>query len=150
MIPYKPKDISMQRRTAIAILSAALFCSFFFPIFNWHHYEMSGLNYILSDHISGYKYFLLLIPFSSLFVFWSAVNTEAHFFNRKKLSYMPFLSLLFISIRQYSSWNSGNNFFENERALSSINFGFWMILLFSGILIVASRKNFKYGLQTEE
>jgi hypothetical protein len=150
MIRYKLKDISMERRTAIAILSAALFCSFFFPIFNWHHYEMSGLNYILSDHISGHKYFLLLIPFSSLFVFWSAVNSEARFFNRKKLSWIPFLTLLFIAIMQYRSWNSGNNFFENERALSSIDLGFWMILLFSMMLIVASRKKFMYRLQTEE
>jgi hypothetical protein len=131
----------MKRKTIVAILSVALLSSFFFPVFDWYHFEMSGLNYVLSTHISSYKYLLLLVPFSALFLFWNALSNEIDFFNSKILSWLPLVSLLFISIMRYKNWSSEITFSGNENAFSTIDIGFWMILFFSVLLILVHRKS---------
>jgi len=50
----------MKRKTATKILSFIIVISFFLPLFEWHGFEMTGLNYILSSQVPSYKYFLLL------------------------------------------------------------------------------------------
>src|SRR4026207_2562296 len=104
----------MKSKTAIQICSVAILCSFFFPLFQWHGLEMSGLNYILSEHTPSYKYVLLLIPFSALFLFWGSTNDGKYLFNRKVLSFMPMVSLLFISIARFTKTSSENSFYDNE------------------------------------
>src|SRR2546423_4273144 len=130
----------MDKKTSTLILSFAIFSSFFLPLFDWHSFEMNGLNYILSTHIPSYKYFLLLIPFSALFLFWGAANDDIYFFNRKILSWMPLLSIVFIFIIRYMNRNAENNFSDNGNFFSTINTGFWLMLFFSLLLVFVNEK----------
>jgi hypothetical protein len=100
----------MDKKIITLVLSLAILSSFFMPLFEWHSFEMSGLNYILSTHISPYKYFLLLIPLSATFLFYGTLNEENYLFNRKLLSWMPLLTLLFIFIMRYITGDSENSF----------------------------------------
>jgi len=126
----------MKRKTATLIFSIAIIGSFFLPLFEWHSFEMSGLNYILSSHIPSYKYVLLLIPFSALLLFWGSVNDGNYLFDRKILSLLPLLTLIFISIMRYANGNSDNSFYDNESSFSTINFGFWLTLFFALLLVL--------------
>lgn len=126
----------MKRKTANLILSAAIIGCFFLPLFEWHSFEMSGLNYILSSHIPSYKYVLLLIPFSALFLFVGALNNGSYLLNRKTLSLIPFFTLVFISIMRYANGNSDNSFYYSESSFSTICFGFWLMLCFSVLLML--------------
>jgi hypothetical protein len=130
----------MERKTAVVVLSLALFGSFFFPVFDWNHSEMSGLNYILSDHIPDYKYFLLLVPFSALLLFWGALHDEIYLFNSNFLSCLPLICLLFILVMRYRNPDSENLLSTNETTFSTIDIGFWLILLFSCLLIFGNKK----------
>lgn len=126
----------MKRKTATKILSFIIVCSFFFPLFEWHGFEMTGLNYILSDHTPSYKYFLLLAPFAALLIFFYTVDERSSFFNSKIFSWIPLVSLVFICIMRLSNGNAENNFHDNERYFSTINFGFWIMLSFSILLVI--------------
>jgi len=130
------KDIFMKRKTATKILSFAILSSFFLPLFEWHSFEMTGLNYILSSQMPSYKYFLLLAPFAALFLFFDNVSDHGFFFNSKIFSLIPLLSLILISIMRYSNGNTENSFFDNENSFSTINFGFWLMLFFSILLVI--------------
>ena len=130
----------MNKKTFTLILSFAIFAGFFLPLFEWHSFEMSGPNYILSTHISSYKYFLLLIPFSSLFLFLGALNDENYFFNKEILEWIPLLSLVFIFIMRYMNASSENNLSDNGKYLSGIDMGFWLLLLSSFLLLLAKDK----------
>ena len=125
----------MKRKTAAIISSFAILVSFFFPIFNWHSYEMSGLNYILSSHIPSYKYVLLFIPFSALLLFWGAMNDEKYLFNKEILSWMPLLSLAFILIMRYADGTKENSFYDTDSVFSTLEIGFWLVLFFSILLV---------------
>ncbi len=128
----------MDRKTITILLSFALFSSFFIPLFEWHSFEMSGLNYILSTHIPPYKYFLLLIPLSALFLFFGALDNENYFFNRKFLVRLPLLVILIISTMRYFTGNSEDTFSDNGKAL----LGFWLTLLFSLLLAIKNKSTF--------
>jgi hypothetical protein len=133
--PFISKKYFMDRKIITLILSLAILSSFFMPLFEWHSFEMSGLNYILSTHIPPYKYFLILIPFSVLFLFYGTLNEENYFFNRKLLSRLPLLTLIFIFIMRYITGDSGNGFSDNSNVFSGIDLGFWLTLGFSGLLV---------------
>ncbi len=126
----------MKRKTATKILSVAILCSFFLPLFEWHSLEMTGLNYILSSQIPSYKYFLLLAPFAALLILFEIPDERSFFFNRKIFSWIPLLSLVLISIMRFSKGNAENSFYESEAYFSTINFGFWLILFFSILLVI--------------
>ncbi|HEV8505947.1 MAG TPA: hypothetical protein VGQ53_11120 [Chitinophagaceae bacterium] len=123
----------MNRKTITLVLSFAVLISFFTPLFEWHSFEMSGLNYILSTHIPSYKYFLILIPFSTVILFFEALDGENYMFRRSLMSALPFLVSIFILVIRYITRepNPGDNFF------SGIAFGFWMVLGFSLLLMLA-------------
>src|ERR1051326_5625356 len=91
----------MNRTIITLILSVALCISFFMPLFEWHSFEMSGPNYILSNNIPFYKYFLLLIPFSAVAVFFGSLNDEKYLFNRKLVSALPVLVSMFVLLMRY-------------------------------------------------
>jgi len=133
----------MNRKNITLVLSLAVFISFFMPLFEWHSFQMSGLNYVLSTHFPAYKYFLLLIPFSALVLFFGALSDGRYLFNKKLMSVLPFLVLIFVLVMRYFNREpgSGENFF------SDIDFGFWLILGFSLLLISirARRKRFDTG-----
>jgi len=130
----------MDRKIVTLILSLAILSSFFMPLFEWHSFEMSGLNYILSTHISPYKYFLLLIPLSVSFLFYGTLYEENYLFSRKLLSWMPLLTLLFIFIMRYITGDSENPFSGNSNVFSSVYLGFWLTLLFSVLLVFTKGK----------
>ncbi len=130
----------VDRKIITLLLSFAVFSSFFMPLFEWHSFEMSGLNYILSTHIPPYKYFLILIPFSASFLFYGALNDENYFFSRKLLSWVPILTLIFIFIMRCIPGNSENNFSDNSNVFSGIDLGFWLTLSFSFLLVFIKGK----------
>ena len=127
----------MTRKIITLLLSSALFSSFFMPLFDWHSFEMSGLNYILSTHIPSYKYFLLLIPFSAAILFFGALDDENYLLSRNLMCALPFLISIFVLVMRYLTREPGsgdNVFFE-------IDFGFWMVLAFSLLLMFTKGKN---------
>ncbi len=124
----------MKGKTIMLFLSVAVFISFFMPLFEWHSFEMSGLNYILSTHIAPYKYLLLLIPFSTVVLFVGALNDDNYLFNRNLMSALPFFVSVLIILMRYVTGEAGYNLF------SEIDFGFWMILGFSTLIILVRRK----------
>jgi hypothetical protein len=130
----------MNRKTITLILSFAIFSSFFTPLFDWHSFEMSGLNYILSTHIPSHKYFLILIPLSTSFLFFGALNDEKYFFSRQLLSWAPLLTLLFVFLLRYINGNAENGFSDDGNVFSKTDFGFWLTLSFSFLLVLAKGK----------
>ncbi len=127
----------MKRKTATKILSLIIVSSFFLPLFEWHGFEMTGLNYILSDHIPSYKYLLLLAPFAALFIFFDTLNERSFFFNNKIFSWFPLLSLALLCIMRSSNVNAEDSF-DNETYFSTIDFGFWLMLPFSILLVIVN------------
>jgi len=124
----------MKRKTATKILSFIIISSFFLPLFEWHGFEMTGLNYILSDHIPSYKYFLLLAPIAALLIFFDILDERSFFFNSKIFSWIPLLSLALICIMRLSNGNAENS----ETYFSTIDFGFWLMLPFSFLLVIVN------------
>ena len=126
----------MKRKTATKILSFIIVISFFLPLFEWHGFEMTGLNYILSSQVPSYKYFLLLAPLAGLLIFFGALDERSFFFTSKIFSWIPLLSLAVICIMRLSNRNAQNSFYDNETYFSTINFGFWIMLSFSLMLVI--------------
>ena len=106
------------------------------PLFEWHSFEMSGMNYILSTHVPSYKYFLLLVPFSSVVLFFGALNEENYLFNRNLMSFLPFLVSIFVLVMKYLTRERGSS----DNVFSEIDFGFWMVLGFSALLMFTKDK----------
>jgi len=126
----------MNRKKITLLLSFAVFGSFFMPLFEWHSFEMNGLNYVLSTHIAPYKYFLLLIPFSAVVLFFGALYGENYLLNGNLMSALPFLVSVFVLVMRYltrESAASGNIF-------SEVSLGFWMMLGFSILLMLIKGK----------
>ena len=137
----------MKRKTATKILSFLIVISFFLPLFEWHEFEMTGLNYILSSQIPSYKYLLLPAPFAALFLFFDRVNDRGFFFNSKIFSWIPLLSLSIIFVMRSSNGNAENIYYDNESFFSTTNFGFWIMLFFSILLVLikgSSRLFYQY------
>src|SRR6187401_96178 len=128
----------MKRKTAVKILCFIIVCSFFLPLFEWHGFEMTGLNYLLSSHIPSYKYFLLLSPVAALLIFFDTLDERSFFFNSKIFSWIPLLSLALICIMRLSNGNAEHSFYGNETYFSTIDFGFWIMLIFSILLIIVN------------
>lgn len=128
----------MKRKTAIKILCFIIVSSFFLPLFEWHGFEMTGLNYVLSNQIPPYKYFLVLAPFAALLIFFDVMDERSFFFNSKIFSWIPLLSLAFICIMRLSNGNAENSFYDNDTYFSTINFCFWIMLIFSILLIIVN------------
>ena len=126
----------MKRKSATKILCFIIVSSFFLPLFEWHGFEMTGLNYILSSQIPSYKYFLLLSPFAALFLFFDSVDERSFFFNSKIFSWVPLVSLSLICIMRLSNGNAENSFYDNKSFFSTTNFGFWIMLSFSILLVL--------------
>ena len=140
----------MKRKMATKILSFTIISSFFLPLFEWHGFEMTGLNYILSDHIPSFKYFLLLAPLAALFIFFDVMDERSFFFNSKIFSWVPLLSLALICIMRLSTVNPENSF-DNETYFSTIDFGFWLMLPFSILLVIVNgSKRFIYQYEKTE
>jgi hypothetical protein len=134
------KSYFMNAKAILLILSVALFSSLFMPLFEWNSFEMNGMNYILSTHIPSYKYFLLAVPFSALILFSGAISDENYFFNRKLFLWLPFLTLTFIFIMRYITRNHEKGFYDKSNVFSSIDWGFWITLSFSVLLVFVKSK----------
>ena len=125
-----------HRKVITLLLSFVIFCSFFTPLFEWHSFEMSGPNYILSSHIPSYKYLLLLIPFSTVTLFLGTLNDEKYPIDRNLLLVLPFFVSVFVLLRRYfvPELNSDNSLF------AEIDMGYWMVLGFSTLLLSTRRR----------
>ena len=124
----------MHKKTLTTILSVVLLGSFFMPFFYWHSFEMSGLNFILSEHTPSYKYFLLTIPLTTSFHLLSVLSRENNFHSRKLLSWIPLATLIIIFVLILAKGRSDDRFFNNENIVSSTGAGFWLALVFSLLL----------------
>jgi len=125
----------MNKKIWIKILSFAIAISFFLPIFNWHNFEMSGLNFLLSSHIDSYKYLLLLILLPAILLFSEMQNEHSFFFNSKTLSCLPLIGLVFVSILAFIKEKDSFVFYSGRNIFSMIDIGFWPILIFSTLLM---------------
>ena len=124
----------MHKKTLTTILSAVLLGSFFMPFFYWHSFEMSGFNFVMSEHIPSYKYFLLAIPLTTLFHLLSVLSQENNFYSRKLLSWTPLATLMIVFALILGKERSDDSFFSNGNIFSSTGAGFWLALVLSSLL----------------
>jgi hypothetical protein len=109
------------------------------PFFYWHSFEMNGFNFILSDHIPPYKYFLLPIPVLGLIHLLCVLSHEKFYYSSKLLSWVPLVSLAVIFIMVFVNERS-DDFFRTGNIFSNTGAGFWLALLFSMLLTFVSLK----------
>ena len=133
----------MEKKQTTLVLSFALMACFFVPIFQWDSFEMSGINYLLSSHIPAYKYFLLLIPVSSLFLFLGMLNDVKDFPGARLLSIIPFLTLLLVYVVKYLNRASEGYSTENGNIFSGTYPTFWVMLGFSLFLLIVHQRKAK-------
>jgi hypothetical protein len=126
----------MERKSIVLLLACALTASFFFPLFNWDSFEMSGPNFILSDHTPPFKYLLSLIPLISIVLFLRTYYKERFVFSRRLISWLPLTVLIVVFIA--GAIQTG---FSNLVMHTAI--GFWMTLLFSLALAFVLNKGHK-------
>ena len=124
----------MHKKTLTTILSVVLLGSFFMPFFYWHCFEMSGFNFVLSEHIPSYKYFLLAIPLTTIFHLLSVLSQENNFYSRKLLSWTPLATLMIVFALILGKERSDDSFFSNGNIFSITGAGFWLALVFSLLL----------------
>ena len=124
----------MYKKTFTTILSVVLLGSFFMPFFYWHSFEMSGFNFVLSEHTPPYKYFLLAIPLTTIFHLLVVLSQENNFYTRKLLSWIPLATLIVVFALILAKERSDDSFFGNGNILSSTGAGFWVALVFSLLL----------------
>ena len=130
----------MYKKTLSTILSVVLLGSFFMPFFYWHCFEMSGFNFVLSEHIPSYKYFLLAIPLTTIFHLLSVLSQENNFYSRKLLSWIPLTALIIVFVLILAMEGSGDSFFSNGNIFSITCAGFWLALSLSLLLTYANLK----------
>jgi hypothetical protein len=133
----------MNRITITTVLAASLLCSFFMPFFYWNSLEMNGFNFILSDRVPSYKYFLLVIPLLVLFYLFGALSEENTSFSRKLLSWIPLTTLLVIFTLIFINENFDRLVFDNGNIFSNSGAGFWLALSSSFFLALVKRRDKK-------
>jgi hypothetical protein len=107
----------MEKKTIIGLLTLALLASFFFPIFNWNSYDMSGPNYILSDFTPGYKHLLVLIPLICIIVLLDCWYNDKLIFTHR-LIWIPVSALIIVF-----ALSSAAEGFRNVLAMTEVGFG---------------------------
>jgi len=136
----------MSRITLTTILAVFLLGSFFMPFFYWNSFEMNGFNFILSDRVPSYKYFLLVIPLVVLFFLFGALSEGSTSFSRKLLSWIPLTTLLAIFILIFITKSLDRLVFDNGGMFSNTGGGFWLALGLSLLLaFVKPRMKSQYG-----
>ena len=130
----------MHKKILTTILSVVLLSSFFMPFFYWHSFEMSGFNFVLSEHIPSYKYFLLAIPLTTLLHLLSVLSQENNFYSRKLLSWIPLAALIIVFVLIVAKERTDDSFFSNGNILSITGAGFWLALGFSVLLTYVNFK----------
>jgi len=130
----------MNKKILTTILSVVLLGSFFMPFFYWHSFEMSGLNFVLSEHIPSYKYFLLTIPLTTFFHLLGVLSQEKNFYSRKLLSWIPLATLIIVFILILAKEGSDESIFNNGNIFSSTGAGFWLALVLSSLLAYINLK----------
>jgi len=130
----------MYKKILTTILSVVLLGSFFMPFFYWHSFEMSGFNFVLSEHTPPYKYFLLAIPLTTLFHLLSVLSQENNFYSRKLLSWIPLATLIIVFVLVLAKESTDDSFFNNGNIFSITGAGFWLALAFSLLLAYINLK----------
>ena len=124
----------MGKKTTRKFLSFCIGISFFLPIFEWHSFEMSGLNFILSSHTESYKYLLLLVPVPAFLLLTEMQNEHVMLFSAKALSVLPLIGIVLTLISMYIDERSELFFYGNGNVFSIVNIGFWSVMIFSSLL----------------
>jgi hypothetical protein len=130
----------MPKKLLTTILSFVLLGSFFMPFFYWHSFEMSGFNFVMSEHMPSYKYFLLAIPITAIFHLSSVLSQENNFYSRKLLSWLPLTTLIIVFVLILVKEGSNESFFNNGNIFSNTGAGFWLALGFSLLLTYVNFK----------
>ena len=130
----------MHKKLLTTMLSFVLLGSFFMPFFYWHSFEMSGFNFVMSEHIPSYKYFLLAIPLTTIFHLLSVLSQENNFYSRKLLSWTPLATLMIVFALILGKERSDDSFFSNGNIFSITGAGFWLALSLSLLLTYANLK----------
>ena len=133
----------MSRITLTTILAVFLLGSFFMPFFYWNSFEMNGFNFILSDRIPSYKYFLLLIPLVVLLYLFGALSEENTSFSQKLLSWIPLTTLVITFILIFINESFDRLVFENGNIFSNTGVGFWLALSSSFLLAFVRHRHKK-------
>lgn len=130
----------MHKKTLTTILSVVLLGSFFMPFFYWNSFEMSGFNFVVSEHIPSYKYFLLAIPLTTFFHLFGVLGQENNYYSRKSLSWLPLPTLIIVFILILVKERPGDSFINHGNIFLSTGAGFWLALVFSVLLTFINLK----------
>jgi hypothetical protein len=118
----------MNRNELTILLSAILLACFFLPIVQWDSFEMTGFNFVLSDHTPDTKYFLLLGPFSALILLLGSVYKKRYATKINLARSLPFISAIILFIICYKESPDGFSF-------RNMDIGCWIALIASSLLI---------------
>lgn len=119
----------MNRNELTILLSAILLTCFFLPIVEWDSFEMSGFNFVLSDHTPDTKYFLLLGPFSALLLLLGSIYKKNYASKRYLARSLPFLAAIMLFIICYRESPDGFSF-------RNLDIGSWIALIASSLLVI--------------
>lgn len=126
-----------NRRPISLILSAGLIICFFLPYYGNVWLGATGYSMVFNHKTvtgSWERYIWLLIPVSAILLIIGTVNKETYIINRRFLSLLPLLTLIFICI-----WlRTGSRSYEI--LIRWLGYGFWISLAASLLLAFYNSK----------
>lgn len=123
----------MNRKDLTMILSAILLACFFIPNVEWDSFEMSGFNFVVSDHTPDTKYILLSGPFAALFLLAAAINNNEYVLSSSLMRCIPFFATIISFIICYGKAPAGFS-------LGNMDIGSWIALVTSLLLVFVKPK----------
>ena len=118
----------MNRNELTILLSAILLACFFLPVVEWDSFEMTGFNFVLSDHTPDTKYFLLLGPFSALNLLFGAIYKKKYASKLNLTVSLPFQTVIMLFVICYTESPDGFSF-------RNMDIGCWIAFIASMLLI---------------
>ena len=100
----------MNRNDLTITLSAILLACFFIPVVQWDSYEMSGMNFILSDFTPDTKYIFLICPGSCFILLLGTLSRTKWATERNILRVLPLLSVIILFVICFSENPGGSSF----------------------------------------
>jgi hypothetical protein len=120
--------MNMNRNELTILLSAILLACFFLPVVEWDSFEMSGFNFVLSTHTPDTKYFLLVGPFSALFLLLGSIYKKNYAYKQNLARSLPFLGAIMLFVICYRENPDGFSF-------RNMDIGFWIAFIASFLLV---------------
>jgi len=119
----------MNRNELTILLSAILLACFFLPVVQWDSFEMSGFNFVLSDHTPDTKYFLLLGPFSALILLLGSIYKKRYASKQNLARSLPLFAAVLLFVICFRQSPDGFSFLN-------MDIGSWTALIVSLLLIL--------------